>query len=561
MADTIIQIKRSTTNTAPASLLAGELAYSGNTQSEQLFIGHPSDNTVVAVAGLKYNFLQQANTSNATHAVVEGGKLTANAVLITDANSSINEIRTANLVINTSGNTSVYINEIVSNGSFVSASNTQLATAWAIKDYVDNNSAATLAGMDDVTITSAANNNLLVYDAAAGDWENHTVSGTAEQIEAFFDNHNLTIALYSDVKISSSFTAGNNTVYSTVNTTAVSTTNLIASGNTTTNTANVTSALYVGSNTYITPGSIRVGNSSVNTIITPTSIDIDGDIIASGNGTFTGNVNTATLNVGANVSVTATGVSVGNSSVNTTVNATALSTTNLAVSGNVGSNLIPSANVTYDLGSASQAWESLYANNGILNYITVNHDLSVSGNLNVSGSLVTINVATLSVTDPLIHLAVNNATSDLIDVGFYGQYGNSSVTKYTGLFRDQDDGIYKLFTALEAAPDTQVDTANTTYRIATLQAYLLSGGIVSNSTTVAITANSTVNVALVANTLSLTTALGVASGGTGAATFTNNAVLFGYGTGALQQASGSNGQVLQITGNVPTFGGLDGGAF
>jgi len=61
----------------------------------------------------------------------------------------------------------------------------------------------------------------------------------------------------------------------------------------------------------------------------------------------------------------------------------------------------------------------------------------------------------------------------------------------------------------------------------------------------------------------LSTALAVNSGGTGAATFTTNGVLFGNGTGALQVTSaGTDGQVLQAnsTGG-PVFADLDGGTF
>jgi hypothetical protein len=54
---------------------------------------------------------------------------------------------------------------------------------------------------------------------------------------------------------------------------------------------------------------------------------------------------------------------------------------------------------------------------------------------------------------------------------------------------------------------------------------------------------------LTANTLSLTNALGVASGGSGAATFTANNVLLGNGTSAFQVvAPGTNGNVLTSNG-------------
>ena len=51
MAQTI-RIKRSTSTATPSSLTAGELAYSGKSDSNKLFIGHPDGTTgVVAVGG------------------------------------------------------------------------------------------------------------------------------------------------------------------------------------------------------------------------------------------------------------------------------------------------------------------------------------------------------------------------------------------------------------------------------------------------------------------------------------------------------------------------------
>jgi hypothetical protein len=196
------------------------------------------------------------------------------------------------------------------------------------------------------------------------------------------------------------------------------------------------------------------------------------------------------------------------------------------------------------------------------NSITVGGDVTISGNLTVVGEVTTVNVSTLEVKDPLIELASNN-TSDSVDIGFYGQYNTGSGNVYTGFFRDQTDNKFKVFTGLTDKPTATVDVSNTSYTVATLVAYLESGALVSNSTTVAITANSTVNVAIVANTLSLSSALTVNNGGTGQTTFTNNAILLGNTTGPLSSVSSTTeGHVLQINSSgVPEFAMLDGGSF
>jgi len=60
---------------------------------------------------------------------------------------------------------------------------------------------------------------------------------------------------------------------------------------------------------------------------------------------------------------------------------------------------------------------------------------------------------------------------------------------------------------------------------------------------------------------SLASPLKTSDGGTGLNTFTNKGVFFASNTSTMAQATGSNGQVLQITNDTPTFDDLDGGTF
>lgn len=445
MANTVIQVKRSTTTAIPTNLQPGELAYTSN--GEVLFIGSVAgSNTanVVAIAG-------QRNP----------GVLTANQALVANTSSWIDNIQTAKLIIGTAG-TTANITAFTTDGTLAGAnvSNSTIASTWAIKDYIDNNSAASLSGLDDVDTTGIANNTYLVYDATASKWEPHTISGTTNEVEVSFSGQNLTIGLPNDVVIS-----GNTNVQGT----------LLADGN------------------------VVLGNNVA-------------DIIS-----FVGVVNTA---------------------------------------------IVPSANVTYSLGTSGSRWQNVYAQEVVADSGSFG-TMTVSGNLVVTGDLVTINVATLSVTDPIIHLATNNTVTDTLDIGFVGTYNTGGGSaEHAGLFRDATDGIFKLFVGLEPEPTNTVDTANATYTIATLNAYLSSGALTTNSSTVAITANSTVNVAIVANTLTLSTPLGVSSGGLGLSSLTANSVLTANSTGGVNPiTSSTEGHVLQITSGAPTFGMLDGGTF
>jgi hypothetical protein len=96
----------------------------------------------------------------------------------------------------------------------------------------------------------------------------------------------------------------------------------------------------------------------------------------------------------------------------------------------------------------------------------------------------------------------------------------------------------------------------------TLQTYLSSGGLVSNTSNVQITANSTIGVNIVANTLVLSTPLAGNSGGTGLSSITNNAILVGNSSDGFTQLSlGTSGYVLQSNGSALVYDTIDGGSF
>ena len=99
MATNIIKIKRTTGSTAPSSLNAGELAFSGGSGTQgnmgsRLFIGDPANSNAVTVIGGNYfsNLMDHAH-----------GTTTASSGLIVDANKSTSELRTAALYLGTSG--------------------------------------------------------------------------------------------------------------------------------------------------------------------------------------------------------------------------------------------------------------------------------------------------------------------------------------------------------------------------------------------------------------------------------------------------------------------------
>lgn len=159
MTDNIIQIKRSDSTDTPntGSLSFGELAYSFS--SNAMFIG-TSANTVIEIGGGSYVGLLDHSP----------GTLTAESAIIVDANSSIDALSVESFRIQSSGGSTEYITEIV-NEITTSVANTELATAYAIKKYVDEKASSNVAivggTITGVTI-SGLNSPLDVADGGTG---------------------------------------------------------------------------------------------------------------------------------------------------------------------------------------------------------------------------------------------------------------------------------------------------------------------------------------------------------------------------------------------------------
>lgn len=642
MSNTLIQIRRSTTASAPASLQNGELAFTSN--GDTLWIGSPAG----------------SNTANVIHI---GAKIS-------------------------------YVGNATHIGATTTGTNNELASTYAIKNYVANQISSfttTFDGLTDVDVASRANNDIVVYDSASGKWENKTISGTANQVDVSFSNNNVVVGLANSVDITTNLTVGgtanvtgqahffdvvhvnidypthivhyitNPTIIATVDTDSygqVAMQNFNGGANASSDFVAYPNNTQVDDNTgFIDMGITGNGyNQAAYSITSPndgylfasarSGDNLGGSLVLATDSTgtnndikffaggFTFNANQAhmvlagnTRSFGINNAAPVAKLSVGGNAwingntetqsilplanvtydigssnmswrtvyANTVIAANVSSTnifgtiqtasqlnittvgtlTDLSVAGNtvlgdassdvvsfvasVNTAIIPSANITYDLGSTTKRWNTVYANTG--NFV----DVSISGDLTVSGTLTTVDTQNLVVEDSLIRLARNQANTgtftDAVDIGFYGVYGNTSSTLYAGLARESGTDNFVLFSNNSVSPDN--DGVEVGDSLATLYAFLNAGAFVANSTTIAVTANSTVNVAIVANTLTLSSALEVASGGTGLASLSNNYIMVGNTTGPVTMVgSSTEGHVLQIDASgAPTFGGLDGGTF
>lgn len=103
---------------------------------------------------------------------------------------------------------------------------------------------------------------------------------------------------------------------------------------------------------------------------------------------------------------------------------------------------------------------------------TITGNLAITGSLTVSGNAFSIDTESLRVSDPLIYLAGNNYTSDIVDIGFVANYVNSTGSNvHTGLFRDYTVKEYFLFQGYDQEPvPNHIDITGNNFTLAVLNA-------------------------------------------------------------------------------------------
>jgi len=572
----LIQIKRSASAGTPSSLANGELGWSAT--SNALFIGNFG--LVTPIAGGR-----------------SPGVLTANQALVANSTSFIDRVKVANATI-----TSISANNTSGTDGAVLSVNASGELYWntsaaAGPGFVQNTDSRTLSGNLFFTAanTSIANLNVTTINRSP----TLTLTGDASGTATF---NNLGDASLTVTIENNSIALGTDTTGNYVSTVTAGGGITISGGTGETSTPTF-SANVDNSTIEVSGGALQVKDNGI-ALGTKTTGNYVAEITAgngiTGSATTEGATPTIAVVAGTGIVSNSTGVHVNSSLTHlatvtvsgvTTLNGNTVlgdaSTDELTVGGRFVSALVPSTNNSRDLGTAALSWDTVYARdvsvgnvhltsdastitlqgglavntNITANSATIFHNLSVGGDLSVTGTLTTINVATVSVRDSLIQLASNNTLSDVLDIGFFGNY-NDGTSEFTGLFRDASDGLYKLFDSLTDAPTTVVNTGDASFRQATLKAFLNSGALVTNTTVTNITATGSLSVALVANTLTLSTALGAASGGTGFNTYSAGDLLTGSGSSLAKLTLGTAGQVLQVSDSTTLiYGGLDGGTF
>ena len=135
---TTIKIKRSTGSTAPSSLSAGELAYTGGSGTysnggSRLFVGNPADGSNLIIGGKYF-------TDALDHAP---GTLTASSAIVVDANKKIDDLLIDNLQLNGNTITATGVMNLTASGNIVLSHNGTLdLTAQSNSITMLDNSAA-----------------------------------------------------------------------------------------------------------------------------------------------------------------------------------------------------------------------------------------------------------------------------------------------------------------------------------------------------------------------------------------------------------------------------------
>lgn len=618
-----IQIKRSVANATVTGLSNGELAFTqaGNT----LHIGLPDGSGVLRIGGAQYpgtltnSHALVANSTGAIDKVITANlvadKLYANGgfgssgQLLASAGNGANMywVDAGTLTTQPAGtNTQVQFNDSNTLGAsagftFDKASNTLLADKLTVVNTTSSSNtttgAATVAGglgvAGRINTAEIAIGNDSVYSSANGThfltgnvFATGTVNGSTLSVGGWVIANNSGIftsgVVNGDIiRVGSAFIA--NTTKTTVGT-SLDVNTSISVGNSSVNTQ------ITAGNVFLNGSTLVVGNTATNVTINSVAIAIGATIINStsftgtaynaNNASYLGgvaaadyqtesglaaNVATLTANNADNLGGVAAANYVQNTDSRTLSGNLTFTGTDFKVTGtnaNVSSNVSLTGSLTTISSNVNISGAAINATSATLRVL----DAEIAGNLTINGTLTTINTTSLSVKDALIKVADNNTSSDTVDFGVYGVSGNASTTWYSGFYRDHSASgltapVFKLF-ASNTEPTSIVDNTAVGYALGTLYAYLTSGGLVSNSSTVAITANGSVNVAIVANTLTLATALAGNSGGTGLSSITNNALLVGNSTNGFTQLSlGTEGYVLQSNGTALVYDTLDGGTF
>ena len=372
------------TTTAPSNIKTGELAYSyvAGTQAnngDRLYIGTGSENGAgfasnVDIIGGKYF----ANLLDHVH-----GTVTNNSAVIVDGNKHVDQLNIGSLALEASGGTGQVVTAISTSTTLAGASNAQLATALAIKTYVDTEITA-----QDLDFTGDSGVGAVDLDSQAlgiSGLTGITTVASGQGISIDLDDTAVTPGSYGSTTQIPTFTVDQQGRLTAASQVAVATALTIDSDGAATQDVDL-----------LTDDLRIIGTTNeVNTAVTKSGTDV-------------------TLQVGLPNDVTIT----NDLTVTTDLD---VGSSNFTVAGATGNTVIE--------GNLNVNGSAIALGNGLTDNVVI------SGNLTVQGTTTTVESTTVTLDDPVLALADNTTAvaSDGLDRGVRFKWGNGSAVK-TGFF-------------------------------------------------------------------------------------------------------------------------------
>ena len=187
---------------------------------------------------------------------------------------------------------------------------------------------------------------------------------------------------------------------------------------------------------------------------------------------------------GLQITSDALAVKVDDSSIETnsdTMRVKASGITNAMLAGSIANSKLANSSITVSDGSntTATALGGTITFAGTSNEVTVAEstgtitiglpdNVTIAGDLTVSGTTTTVNTDNITIEDPLAFYASANA-GNAVDIGFYGKYRPSSTDLYCGLSWDADQTEFILYEQLQAVPTTTVNKSGTGFTLSDLR--------------------------------------------------------------------------------------------
>jgi len=586
MANNVIKIKRSTGNSAPSSLSAGELAFTGGAGSQgnngqRIFIGDPANSNAVTVIGGNYF----TNLMNHVH-----GTTTASSALIADSNKSSSEIRTAALYLGTSGSDTL-VTSTAAELNKLDGTTATVASLTYGKDLYDTGvTAAEFDVLDGVELTTTELNII--------DGSNSATSTTLIAADRAVTND---AGVMKQVALSDYTTFFSSALTTTPNVTSVGTLTALQVDNTNINGNTISTTNSNGDLTIAPNGSGNVAMTTDTLSVTATEgesatlllsadeSDDNGDdwsVVNATSNTLTFNndisgsaVAQLTLTPHATVASSTTAVA-GNATIAGTLGVTGVLSPTTHV--DMPDNAIIKLGTGDDLQAYHDGTNSYVTNStGALKIatetsgiavsighttseVTIGDNLTVTGNMTILGTTTSVSSSTVTIADPVFEMG-DSSSDDNLDRGIKMKY-NSSGAKIAFMGFDDSDGKFVLipdatdtssvFTGSVGVLKSNIETGNTGVTVGSSIPFSDSSGTLTLQNIDALDATTEATIEAAVDTLSNLTSIGTI--GTGVWQGTVHALAYG-GTGL--NAVGTTGKILVSNGSALAYQDIDGGTF